>query len=301
MTEKEQWYCFKFDVPTTNSITASDLISKMSSFMNAVESFNRAVVHSSDEMFVVTSYLEDVQTGSIRWWLMDKLHRLDDKAIEKFVDKPVKTVVASMLKELKQKAIETLEKHDGEPVQILKGKIGQAFDVVEDKYQSKLPQDLLGKGLIHVDKSKLLRATSEMSRLSGDLEGGVTFIESYDTPDEAISVCSGFREYAGEKQTEDEEITNIVTRNLVVHAPELDKEASHWKFVLDGKIINVDISVTDIATQTMRRGDVRVGDTYKVKLEETEYRTPKGQFRIRYKIIEVIDFNRGVEQLDVFG
>ncbi len=86
-----------------------------------------------------------------------------------------------------------------------------------------------------------------------------------------------------------------------IRAPvQLDNEATHWKFTLDGKTINVDISDTNIAQETMQRGDVRVGDTYKVKLEETEYRTPKGPFRIRYKIIEVLDFKRNIEQLDNF-
>ncbi|MFK7866314.1 MAG: hypothetical protein AB8B77_02620, partial [Alphaproteobacteria bacterium] len=64
-------------------------------------------------------------------------------------------------------------------------------------------------------------------------------------------------------------------------------------FLLDDKAITVDISETNIAEKTMDRGEVRVGDTYKVKLEETQYKTPKGQYRIRYKILEVIDFIRG--------
>ncbi len=166
MTEIEQWYCFKFDVPKTNAVTASELIRKMSSFMDAIEDFNRAVVHSSDETFVVTSYVEDIQTGSIRWWLVDKLHRLDDKAIDRFVDQPVRTMVASMLKKLKQVTIETLEKNDGQPIEVIEQKVIEAVEKVEKEYQKQLPQNLLGEGKISIEKAKILMATSKMSQLS---------------------------------------------------------------------------------------------------------------------------------------
>lgn len=95
--------------------------------------------------------------------------------------------------------------------------------------------------------------------------------------------------------------TNVTTKNLVVHKPELSQDAKIWQFSYDGKAIQVDISSTRIARDTIKRGDVRVGDTYKVKLEEQEYKTPKGQYKTRYKILEVLKFTRGLKQegLDV--
>lgn len=52
---------------------------------------------------MIESYVEDIEKGSIKWWLRDKLYKLDDNAIEKFVDKPFKTTLAGVLKHCKYK------------------------------------------------------------------------------------------------------------------------------------------------------------------------------------------------------
>ena len=70
-------------------------------------------------------------------------------------------------------------------------------------------------------------------------------------------------------------------------------DARTWDFLLDGRSVSVDISETNIAKDAIARDEVRVGDTYKVKMKELQYRTPKGQIRTRYKILEVLEFRQG--------
>ena len=92
--------------------------------------------------------------------------------------------------------------------------------------------------------------------------------------------------------------TNITTRHLVVYKPEFNEDAKRWSFLLDEKSINVDISKTTIAKDVFVRGGVRVGDTYKVKLEEEEHKTDTGQYRTIYKILKVLEFIKGDRQDD---
>ncbi len=92
---------------------------------------------------------------------------------------------------------------------------------------------------------------------------------------------------------------NITIRHLVVYKPELDEDAKKWFFLLAGRPIGVDISETNIAKEAIVRGEVRVGDTYKVKLEEQEYKTMTGRYNTSYKALEVLDFIKGTKQDDL--
>ena len=86
---------------------------------------------------------------------------------------------------------------------------------------------------------------------------------------------------------------NITIRNLVVFKPVLSDQATYWTFMLDNKAINVNISLTDIAKNAIKRGAITLNDTYKVELEEEEYRTATGQYRTTYKILKVLEFKQG--------
>ena len=92
------------------------------------------------------------------------------------------------------------------------------------------------------------------------------------------------------------DITNITIRHLLVLKPELREDAMEWVFDLDGKTIKADISQTEIAKSAMRRGEIRVGDTYKVRLEEQEYKSSTGRYSVKYKVLEVQEFIRGSKQ-----
>ena len=93
---------------------------------------------------------------------------------------------------------------------------------------------------------------------------------------------------------------NITTRHLVLLSPVFDENVNQWSFKLDSNKIKVDISKTNIAKETLERGEVRVNDVYKVKLEEEEYKTVTGAYKIKYTILEVLEFKRGDYQQNLF-
>lgn len=58
--------------------------------------------------------------------------------------------------------------------------------------------------------------------------------------------------------------------HILVYAPTLEDGAKSWKFLYNENAETIDISETSIASNTIARGKVLVGDTYKVKLGITE-------------------------------
>lgn len=104
-----------------------------------------------------------------------------------------------------------------------------------------------------------------------------------------LLACSGTMD-----EMEDE--PQVIVAHLRVHQPTLNKTARKWKFLYDGQAKDVDISDTSIVAETIRRGVVGVGDTYWVRLEITEERTPSGNFINRYRVLEVLDFFPGPVQ-----
>ncbi len=111
--------------------------------------------------------------------------------------------------------------------------------------------------------------------------------------------CNDYLKYNIDKEEKEEYEPNISVRHLEINKPELVYDSKNWTFILAGKRINVDISNTNIAKETIDRGEIRIGDTYQVELEETEYKTAAGKFNIKYKITKVLKFIRGNRQTDI--
>ncbi len=94
----------------------------------------------------------------------------------------------------------------------------------------------------------------------------------------------------------DEEEVQFLTAHITVYQPTLEQGSKHWKFILNEKKQSIDISSTTIAQDTISRGKIVIGDTWKVKLEVREKKTESG-YKLVYKAIEVLDFIAGEEQI----
>ena len=311
MQSYENWYCISFEISMTSDMTAVDFSRNMNLFLKEVDRFNQAIVGGIDETYFVASYVEDFTTGSIRWWLRDRLNNIDDDAIDKFAAKPISTIIASVLKCMKKKVLEWLSKNDHLLLEDQKaGVIDCVYEVIDENKETIYGQDLLGEDLINIKEEELFKAVISMSQLSKDMNQEIFFIEDYEKQDEVIAISTGLAEHFGKstfeennrlepsyavryKSDNNQEIErNIVTKELEVYEPRLTENATKWRFILDGKVRNIDISKTSIASDAVKRGEVRVGDTYRVRLEEREHRTPTGQIRVAYKVLEVTDFER---------
>ena len=91
----------------------------------------------------------------------------------------------------------------------------------------------------------------------------------------------------------DEGEPQTFTAHIVICGPILTDRAKKWKFKLTNKVEAIDISETHIAEDVLKRGAIRIGDTYKVKLEMTERKTKTGAFVADYKVKEVLEFIPG--------
>jgi hypothetical protein len=83
------------------------------------------------------------------------------------------------------------------------------------------------------------------------------------------------------------------TAHITTHGPILDSKSKHWKFKLNNRVQDIDISETKIAEDAVARGLVNIGDTYTVKIEMKQHQTKKGDYTADLKIKEVIGFKPG--------
>lgn len=79
---------------------------------------------------------------------------------------------------------------------------------------------------------------------------------------------------------------------IKVYAPVFDENAPNWRFEYGEGHTHMDISETNIASEAVRRGSVSPGDYYYVRLEITQVETDSGKVTNRYKVKEVLDFQR---------
>ena len=122
-------------------------------------------------------------------------------------------------------------------------------------------------------------------------EKGIDNIGFYDNQDTEKShtihksEVKDFLDYDIEKEEEIEEeelVKNETVKYIVIYKPTLDETTTTWSFLLNEKPVNIDISETDIVKDAVKRGGIGFDDTYKVKLEEEEYKTKKNQYKTRY-------------------
>ena len=85
----------------------------------------------------------------------------------------------------------------------------------------------------------------------------------------------------------------LFTAHAVIHAPVLDTRSKKWKFKLNNRVETIDISETHIVQDVLERGGIKVGDTYKLRIEMIERQKENGSYVADYKAKELLDFIPG--------
>jgi hypothetical protein len=191
--DKKNWYCIKFDVPRNKNITALEFSQKMNLFLEQINEFNHSIINCIDETYTVASYIEDFESGSIKWWLRDKLNKVDDKAIDKFVESPIKTTIAGILKTSKTKAIELLssENFNEIPPEKRNEKIVNSIIQEIECKQDELNRNVLSPK-ITIDENRLLKSLSNMSEISKELKENISFIDDYNNQDKQTTISKDY-------------------------------------------------------------------------------------------------------------
>lgn len=90
-----------------------------------------------------------------------------------------------------------------------------------------------------------------------------------------------------------------MTAHIQVTRPDFDEKGKIWRFRLGDKVVPIDVSDTEIPESVRQRGYIRIGDTWRVKLEVTEKKTAGNRYQHEYKIVKVLEFVPGSEQLNL--
>lgn len=108
------------------------------------------------------------------------------------------------------------------------------------------------------------------------------------TKEEAISIVQRDSVFIPDVEAEEPQ---SITAWIQVYAPVYDSDANQWQFRYGERHERMDISETDIAEKAIERGGALIDDTYKVTLEIQQTKTATGQFRVKYKIKNVLEFH----------
>jgi hypothetical protein len=299
LKDKQNWYCIKFDVPKNKNITALEFSQKMNSFLEQINEFNHSIVSGTDETYTVTSYIEDFESGSIKWWLSDKLSKVDDKAIDKFVDSPIKTTIAGILKVCKKKSIEYLSSSDfkqNSPEERRMKIINPIIQEIGSK-QEELNRNILSPK-ISIDENRLLKSLSNMSKISKELEENVSFIDSYELQEKQVRIFKDFnyneatKEQLSEEETEEKDwqTTNEIIDIYTLLTP-TSKEDCKWE--LEENDSKIKCKIEDLAFfNQYKLNQVKLGGNEKLKVKmkiETFLEKRSNEIKKEYTILEVIE------------
>ena len=282
--EHSDKYSITFELPQRGQMSSSHFFNHMSNVLIGFEELNESLLTGLDSELKVVSYVEDIEEGSIRVWLVDVLKKPTIDNDIRDITSAIPTAPFVLIK-LKNVVLRSLESDDSDTEK--SNTIDQEIPKILEEYAKEShTQDFLQAEKWDADATK---------KAACKIVSGVNELPSVTIFDQV----DGGREITGRYgyvDPADQDIINITTRYLVIHRPELSEKAKQWSFLLADRAINADISDTDIAKNAVTRGEVRVGDTYKVNLQERQYKTQAGQTRIDYKVLQVLGFTRGQEQ-----
>lgn len=292
MVEQDLSYIIKFDIPKDKAIKTSDFVEGMKEVLSSLEEFNSAIVKSVDKEIELVSYIEELSAGSIKYKLRDVIKNISEEDVDKFVDKPIKTTIAAVVKKCRKIALEKLDETKDLALEERKMKI---VNPIRAEIEASDNQNLI-KGMA-IDEEKLLFSLSKMSAASHKLQGNCSFIPSESEKEIKIDDSFDIR-FIPTLAKEDEEIEEppqYINGHITIYSPVFDATKTKWKFEYNKSIETIDISKVDIANFILKRGKVVVGDCFKVKLEVVEKKIKNG-YKNDYSVVEVLGFIEGNEQ-----
>lgn len=299
MLDTKNWYCIKFDVPKNKNITALEFSKKMNVFLEQINEFNHAIVNGIDDTYTVASYIEDFESGSIKWWLLDKLNKIDDKAIDKFVESPIKTTIAGILKFAKKQTIQLLSDNDYKQIPIDERKlqiINPIIKAIESKKEEIDKSINTPKLFISIDEKKLLLSLAKMSEVSRELEGHIFFIDDYNNQNEQIAISQYliYNDFITSTNqnciTEDKilQSTNIIEDVYTLLTP-TSKVDYKWEFDDNGSKIKCTMQDV-IFFESYCINQKKLGGNEKLKIKmKIETFLEKNKIKKEYTVLKIIE------------
>ena len=277
----------------------------MNDFLELINEFNHSIVNGIDDTYTVASYIEDFASGSIKWWLVDKLNKVSDSAIDKFVDSPVKTTIASILKISKKKTIEYLSSNQYQNVTPHERKqhiIEPILKEIESK-KEELNKDVLVPRVIDIDETRLLKSLSKMSEISKDLQENISFISDYEGSEQfVISPNIQYDDFVDYLHNEGEDVVSVSEHEqLFSIVSVVFKQGNKWRLFDGNKEINASIKDSHFLDD-VENGNITFaeGDRLQCVVKLTQLETPRG-LKNNYEITEVKKHIKRPDQLSLLN
>ncbi|MCA6072383.1 MAG: hypothetical protein LE178_02405 [Endomicrobium sp.] len=115
MKETDETYNLTFDFKK-DTVNVRDFLENIAEIIGGFEDFNRAICSSIDIEMVVTSYLVDVESGSLKLKIKDLLEKISDDIVIDLVSDP-KRIIGRFLVLIKHKTLKALVKTEALPQQ----------------------------------------------------------------------------------------------------------------------------------------------------------------------------------------
>lgn len=271
-------YCIKFDLPTKEKVTASQFIKGMENLLEGFEEFTDTLLKSSHIKLEVLSYIEDIEKGSIKLWLRDKIKDISDDDIRDLTSfLPTLPFFLIKAKKVVIKWINTQESAENKQE-------GLEKDLQDIINNPSLPNKTLFPK--RINKTKIFEAAEKISDALPDL-ANVTFI---DTEGEELPIKGKFpfkKNSINEEEITEETIQTITT-NIKIRKANFNKKAKKWEFDFLGNKHKVDISNEDVKSYLLSVG-LHAGDVFKVSMEIKEIRDSDNNIKVEYKILKILE------------
>lgn len=275
LEEIEDQYCLKFKLDKGQSITSKKFLESMQEALESLEDFNHAIVHGIDNTIQVVSYIEELEGGSIKIWLKDKIQSISDENIENTVNNGiVKTVLSSVLIKAKEIAIKALDDNEELSIEERKMKI---INPIEEEINKNIknikPDEILANiSFNEDDKENLLKAVGKLSNASANIEGNITFIKKHAGKEEPEldvkqTFLYGIKKSSEYTETAKEELVSesIVEEPYYCLTPTAI-EGNLWKFEDGENVISCKMSDKEFFDDYVKQKN-KLGGRQKMKLK----------------------------------
>ena len=214
-------------------MTGADFFEAMSNVLIGFEELNQSLLTGISSELNVVSYIEDIETGSIRLWLKDQLKGLSDDDIRD-LSSSVPTLPFWLIK-AKNFLIETTNHKDSDEEKVEKI-VNGVNGLLDDIEQTDAQEDWLQKE--KWDRNATFRAIKKITQSSQKLDE-VIYIDN-DKQEHKIVGTFNYEESGESTETENEIRAQVEL--LSMHKITERATQKKWCFRYGGQRIDVDIS-----------------------------------------------------------
>ena len=230
MTEKYPKYCLVFSLPADGAMTGADFFDVMSAVLLGFEELNHALLTGISSEIKVLSYIEDIESGSIKIWLRDNLERLSDDHIRDLTGS-VPTLPFWLIgaRKLIIKIINDKGGDEEKSRKIENGVTG-LLDNLDQTQKEKW------------DKNSTLRAVKKIARASQKLDKVAYIDNDNGNGNGELKIEGTFDDAENTESTQTEELINVTIELLSMHQITGRQIQKKWRFRYEAQPIDVDIS-----------------------------------------------------------